>query len=380
MKDRAAAVSLLLFMTLATMTLLPLGGVFYFLEQTLETNYNLTFNQQVRAALQTATTNLKTLKKLDAANEPHYRQQFEALQTLNLVYQDPNQLRSSLMRTHRFYFGIGAISVLLLSLFVAILISRKVANEYKTLFSNWQQQSQRIQVLQELNRWQEFAKVLAHEIKNPLTPIEVLVTSMVRAHEMKSFAEFKAHLLESQKMIQEELFHLKSIVNRFSEFSRLPQLVRSKIAIPEFLAESMDLIKRHFPDLKMDCSFLGTVPNGTLHVDQTLMRQVFINLIKNGIQANPGQPVAFALNVRYLPKWEKLTMDLSNSGTPVPSSLVNHLFEPYVSSHHHSDNMGLGLAIAKKIMIEHEGDIEYAEIRAQPHFILSLPLEVKDDR
>ena len=81
--------------------------------------------------------------------------------------------------------------------------------------------------------------MLAHEIKNPLTPIEVLVTSLTKVFQGKSPQEFLAHLDETQRMVGEELQHLKATVNRFSEFARLPQVELLRVDLAEVIARQI---------------------------------------------------------------------------------------------------------------------------------------------
>ncbi len=115
---------------------------------------------------------------------------------------------------------------------VAMLLHRRISRTYKVTFHELMAQRDRVSYLEQMASWQELARILAHEIKNPLTPIEVLVTSLSRAYQSKSAEAFREQLSQAQLMIGEELDHLKRTVSRFSEFARLPaaQLVEESPA------------------------------------------------------------------------------------------------------------------------------------------------------
>jgi nitrogen fixation/metabolism regulation signal transduction histidine kinase len=117
------------------------------------------------------------------------------------------------------------------SVALATLLSRQIARSHARNVAELTRQRDRVRYLEEMSSWQELAKMLAHEIKNPLTPIEVLVTSLSKAYLGKTQQEFMAQLESTQAMIGEELQHLKSTVNKFSEFARLPQVQLSDMGL-----------------------------------------------------------------------------------------------------------------------------------------------------
>jgi signal transduction histidine kinase len=102
----------------------------------------------------------------------------------------------------------------------------------------------------------------------------------------------------------------------------------------------------------------------------TLFRQVLSNLIRNGIEANPGKRVRFTMT---LEQGAITTVRVANDGIPVSPEISARMFDPYVSTKAGSDNMGLGLAIVKKIVLEHGGDIRYEVRDGHPEFTITLP-------
>src|SRR5262249_8916169 len=154
--------------------------------------------------------------------DERYRDEFEAVQRLRRVYSSPDLVKQGIRKSLRIYFAAGVIAVVLASLLLAGMVGRRVTQAYKMTFDEMLRQRERARYLEEMGSWQELARMLAHEIKNPLTPIEVLVSSLSKSYLSKNESEFREQLRLTQQMIAEELDHLKSTVSKFSEFARLP--------------------------------------------------------------------------------------------------------------------------------------------------------------
>lgn len=361
-------VGLLLTVAIMVMAAAPLFTAFYLLEDALRTSLNLGFNPEVVRALEQTSDNLRTLNRLDPANSARYREQFDQVQELKQIYSDPEFVKQRILGSLKLYFGLGLGVAVLLSVALASLLSRQIARSHARNVAELTRQRDRVRYLEEMSSWQELAKMLAHEIKNPLTPIEVLVTSLSKAYLGKSQQDFMAQLESTQAMIGEELQHLKSTVNKFSEFARLPQVQLADVDLAEVIRRQLAVI----PELG-GADFELRVPDGPVpaRIDATLFRQVLANLIRNGIEANPGRRVRFTLTLERLETGSSLT--ISNDGTPVHADIAPRMFDPYISSKTGKDNMGLGLAIVKKVVLEHGGEIRYRESARHPQFLITLP-------
>jgi signal transduction histidine kinase len=369
MNDRR--IKALLFLTISVMAVLPLTAAFYFLDHALGTSLDLGFNQSIVQVLNTGSQNLKTLKRLDPGQQDHYRQQFEAVERLKRVYLSPDLVKAGIFASLRIYFGLGVAAAVLLAVLLAALLSRSIAHSYERTFHELMHHKEKLRYLEEMASWQELAKMLAHEIKNPLTPIEVLVSSLSKAHLSKSEREFREQLGQTQAMIAEELSHLKNTVNKFSEFSRLPSVQLVREDLPGVVAQLVKVIAATFD--RADIHVIPPLATAPIHarLDATLFRQVLTNIVRNGVEANPGRRVQFA--VLMASDEDSISVSISNDGLPVPLEIASRIFDPYVSGKSGKDNMGLGLAIVRKIVIEHGGEIVYAEEAARPVFTISLP-------
>lgn len=362
----------LLFLTIFVVAVLPLAAALYFLDHALQTSLDLGFNASIVHALDASATDLKTLKNLDAPLEERYRDEFEAVQRLRRVYSSPELVKQGIRQSLRIYFAAGVIAVVLASLLLAAMVGRRITRAYKMTLDEMLRQRERARYLEEMGSWQELARMLAHEIKNPLTPIEVLVSSLSKSYLGKSESEFREQLRVTQQMIAEELDHLKSTVSKFSEFARLPVAHMTIQALPPLIEQ---LAKAVAANLEAGAIVVRVPePDGPelrARVDATLMRQVLTNIVRNGIEANAGARVTFTIHFAASAGW--LDVSVANDGWPVPAAIAARIFDPYVSGGNGRENMGLGLAIVKKVMIEHGGEISYEERDGHPVFILRLP-------
>jgi signal transduction histidine kinase len=368
MSDRK--VKLLLFLSTLIVSVLPLLAALYLLDRSLQTSLNLGFNPQVTAALEDSSRNLLALKSFDPGRQSEYRQQFERIERLRHVYAQPELIRRSVRDSLVIYFGLGLTASVAFSVLLAAFLSRRIAQAYTQTFEDLLAHREKVRYLQEISSWQELARMLAHEIKNPLTPIEVLVSSLRKAHEQLSPAEFGARLMHTQAMIGEELQHLQQTVNKFADFARLPKVQPERVELMALLQGQLDAIGVMFPaaNIGFESSVAGPVP---ADIDATLFRQVLVNIVRNGVEASPGRPVEFQLRLNTTPGVIELA--LSNDGPLVPAELAPRLFDPYISGKNNKDNMGLGLAIARKVIIDHGGDIRYQERQGRPEFVIQLP-------
>jgi signal transduction histidine kinase len=359
-----------LFIAILVMTGVPLAASFYFLDAALRRSLDLGFNPQVVRALDIGAANLKALKDVDPANEEEYRRRFDEISMLRHVYAQPDVLKRTVYDSLRLYFAIGVIGAVLLALCVAGILGTQINRSYQATFDELMAQRDRVSYLEQMASWQELARILAHEIKNPLTPIEVLVTSLSKAYASKSSAEFERQLTQAQVMIGEELNHLKKTVSRFSEFAKLPEAQLAEANPAQLVESHVSALAASFESADISVDASGCPADARAKMDSLLFRQVLMNIVSNGVEANPGRRVAFRIRVACTAS--NVRIEVSNDGVPVPASLAARIFDPYVSGSGGKDNMGLGLAIVKKVVIEHGGEIGYSERDGHPCFTLAL--------
>ena len=203
--------------------------------------------------------------------------------------------------------------------------------------------------------WGEVARRLAHEIKNPLTPIQ-LSAERLRHKYLKTMNEKDAETMDRlTSTIINQVDSMKEMVKAFSEYAKMPELKMQPLDIESLLMEVVDLYRSS--DKLIISSELAI--SGTLvEADQGRLRQVFHNLIKNAVEASAGQDKSSLLvqtrlleiNNQY---W--CILELTDNGPGFPEDMLANIFDPYVTNK--PKGTGLGLAIVKKIIEEHGGSI-----------------------
>jgi signal transduction histidine kinase len=215
--------------------------------------------------------------------------------------------------------------------------------------------------------WREVARRLAHEIKNPLTPIAMSVETLRDAHAAgrKDFAEI---FDEGTQAIGEEVRRLKRIVEEFSRFARLPAPERTPVLPDELVGAVLAL----FPAAPAGIVFRRELPPGLPPVwaDRDQALQVLLNLVRNALDAMQGRG-AVVLSGRA--EGDEVALSVTDTGPGIAAEDLPHLFEPYFTRK--EGGTGLGLAIAQRIAEEHGGRLEVTSAPgAGATFTLWLPV------
>jgi signal transduction histidine kinase len=364
-------VETLLIASMLVMTVLPMATALYFVNNVVATSLSLGFNSEVTDTLETNAQHLKQLAKLDPEHQAEYRAEFDKLVNLKSIYGDKQLLEQSIRHSLLIYFALGVAVAVLTAIAVATVVGRRISTSYQQAFAELTQQRDRNRYLEAIGSWQELAKMLAHEIRNPLTPIRVSVTSLARAYREQDADTFSQVLKRTEDMVSEELGQLTKLVDRFSDLAKLPQVELQQADLIDTLINQVTTLNSFVKDAELTLVNADAPQSLQVMIDVTLFRQVLTNIVRNGIEANPGRRVAFTIEVTSTESSVKLS--ISNNGHPVPTDIVPRLFDPYVTSRSGANNMGLGLAIVRKVILEHGGEAKYHEQHGQPVFTLSLP-------
>ena len=220
--------------------------------------------------------------------------------------------------------------------------------------------------------WSEVARRLAHEVKNPLTPIQ-LSAERLRRRVLPQLAPAEAEVLDrATHTIVAQVDALKTLVNAFGEYARPPQLSLVETDIVAVVNEVLELYE-HDPRLTLRREFASPLPRP--RVDAGRLRQVLHNLLKNALEASVERPalvVCMRIASLRLGDREWLDIGVEDDGPGLPDGFAGDWFEPYRSSK--PKGSGLGLAICRRIAEEHGGQL-LAENRAEggARFVLRLP-------
>lgn len=223
--------------------------------------------------------------------------------------------------------------------------------------------------------WGEVARRLAHEIKNPLTPIK-LSAERLRHKYFKELSDESAQGLERYThTIVQQVEQMKEMVNAFSDYARAPQMKRAPMGLNSLVNEVLDLYRDDEKAVQIEVKLDVTLPK--VDADRNQLRQVLHNLLKNACEAVEGQEDARIIvesrcdvlaNCRYV----ELRVD--DNGPGIPHDIMISMFEPYVTTK--TRGTGLGLAIVKKIVEEHGGMLLAENMKdGGARFAVRLPVE-----
>jgi len=215
----------------------------------------------------------------------------------------------------------------------------------------------RLEYVQKVSAWQEVARRLAHEIKNPLTPIQLAVQELVSKYAGDD-ERYRRLLTTANEILYEEITGLRRLVDDFSAFAKLSRAEPVMMDLSALVAEFV----RQNPQFEKVTRVV--VPETAVHAkcDKVLFRRVLANLVENAVQAAEaeGRAPQIVINVGPSEQADKVLVSVEDNGPGVPEKDRQRIFDPYVT--HKEGGTGLGLAIVRKILIDHGGDIRVADV------------------
>ncbi len=217
--------------------------------------------------------------------------------------------------------------------------------------------------------FQEIARHIAHEIKNPLSPIQLAMETLRKAHHKRA-PGFDEIFEESTRAVLEEVRRLERIVREFSEFARLPKPKPGALNLAALTDEVVQLYRAD--DVALRVEQAGPLPD--VRVDREQITQVIVNLLQNAFDAARSEPLRSPrVRIGLRAEADQVVLEIDDSGAGVPEADRARIFEPYVTTKAHGT--GLGLAIVKRILSDHGASIEVGQGRlGGARFTLWFPL------
>jgi two-component system nitrogen regulation sensor histidine kinase NtrY len=221
---------------------------------------------------------------------------------------------------------------------------------------------------QRMAAWREVARRIAHEIKNPLTPIQ-LSAERLRKRYLEKLQEDGTVFDECTRTIIKQVEELKSMVNEFSNFARMPAAVPAPNHLNEIIQETLILFQEAHKHVRFEF-----IPHElpVLNIDREQMKRVMINLIDNSITAT-GSNGEVRIQTHYDPKLQTVRLEVSDNGVGITDEDKRRLFEPYFSTK--KSGTGLGLTIVNTIIADHHGYIRVHDNEPKgTTFLIDLPV------
>jgi two-component system nitrogen regulation sensor histidine kinase NtrY len=222
---------------------------------------------------------------------------------------------------------------------------------------------------QRITAWREVAQRVAHEIKNPLTPIQLSAQRIIK--NLKKTGKNNNDIIEEgAATIVQEARTIKSLVDEFSNFARMPGIDLQSTDIHKIIEQTVSLFKGIFADIEFEVLFSSDVPS-PVQTDPDQMKRAFINLIDNAIDAM-NKKGKITIRTSYDRRTQRVRIEISDSGPGISLKDKEKLFLPHYSTK--KKGTGLGLAIVDQVINEHNGSIDIENI--QPHgakFTIQIP-------
>ena len=223
---------------------------------------------------------------------------------------------------------------------------------------------------QRIAAWREVARRIAHEIKNPLTPIQ-LSAQRLRKRYLGTLQDDGAVFEECTRTIVKQVEELKRMVNEFSNFARMPACEPTPNHLNEIIQETLVLFQEAHKQVHFDFT-AHDLP--VFNIDRDQMKRVMINLIKNSL-ASLERDGEIRIRTDYDPRMQVVQLEVSDNGCGIPDEDKGRLFEPYFSTK--KSGTGLGLTIVNAIVADHNGYIRVRDNKPQgTTFVIELPVRV----
>jgi two-component system nitrogen regulation sensor histidine kinase NtrY len=261
-----------------------------------------------------------------------------------------------------------------------------LVGSFNRMVSELSHSREKLKQSEKISAWQEIAQRLAHEIKNPLTPIKLSAQRILKKYSAISSSgagtsaeggpsgaeEFQKVLQASISSIVREVDNLNDLLVEFREFARLPMPRLQSVHLRELVEEVAQMYRNLSTKVLIDTSHISE--DSVIRADPGQIKQVLANLIRNAVQSMPEggevsvrSAVVNKENRRFCRIWIK------DSGSGIPEEIRGRIFEPYFTSK--TEGAGLGLAIVERIVFDHDGNIWFeTQEDVGTTFIIDLPL------
>jgi two-component system nitrogen regulation sensor histidine kinase NtrY len=255
-----------------------------------------------------------------------------------------------------------------LTLTVSITVLRDGSGKYLGMVIVFDDLTELIKA-QKTAAWREVARGIAHEIKNPLTPIQ-LNTQRLKKKFKEGSSDFKTVFDEGTNVIIQEVEGLKKLVDEFSKFARMPEPNPKPYKLHRIIEDALTLYRNTRKGIKFLTSYDSEID--TINIDHEQFKRVFVNLIENSIDAVNGDGI-IEISTSFDDNDRTIRIEVADNGIGIPDENKDKLFLPYFSTK--KKGSGLGLAIVNRIVADHNGVIRVEDnLPGGAKFVIELPV------
>ncbi len=348
---------------------------------------NLAIHPEIQEVLEQAALDQRTLARFNQTEEDLFRARFDRIQNirnnLKILAHNRDELQSHFKYALWLLFGMILVLAMGIHLFAQKRIQSRiqalqepltdlaygkvditVADGRKDAIGRigamiertsrlMAKQRDQLRYLDHLSNWQEASRRNAHEIRTPLTAARMEVERLLEL-EAETGPELGRRLKRTAHSIIEELDRLKRFTQEFTAFAKIRKPKLEVVDLTGFVADFLELFHGGWENLAME-SNLESSPHW-VGMDREMVRQVIVNLCNNSALAMGEGRGSVFFHIEVLD--ESVVLLLADNGPGVDQAIRDRIFEPYTTTRKIGDGMGLGLAISRKIMLDHGGDLE----------------------
>ena len=245
---------------------------------------------------------------------------------------------------------------------------------FNLMIEQLKNQQEKLLINERHEAWEHVARKLAHEIKNPLTPIQLSIDNLKNKYSKFIKEPDNSNFNEYLKIIKKQIKEIENLVNQFSDFARMPKPSKKKNDLVEIIETNISLLKELNKDININLKYKKT--NLFLDIDNEQISRVFFNLIKNSIDSiheklekttnfNPKINIEITLNNDYI------KVIIEDNGIGFLQNNLENIIKPYFTTK--KKGTGLGLSIVTKIIYDHNGTIKFLSIYNGARVEITLP-------
>ncbi len=247
----------------------------------------------------------------------------------------------------------------------------QLADSFNRMTTELLGQKERLMQAERVAAWRELARRLAHELKNPLFPLQLTVENLVRARQQTP-EQFEEVFRESSRTLLAEIANLKAVIGRFSEFSKMPQPQLQRVQVNEVIRGAVQLFQAQLEApgrAKISCDLQLDPHLGAISADAELLHRAISNLVLNAMDA---MPQGGTMTLRTRDEGKAVVIEVADTGAGLALEECERIFTPYYTSKEHGT--GLGLAIVQSVVSDHGGRVH---VQSSPGrgttFVIELP-------
>ncbi|WP_068596859.1 ATP-binding protein [Vaginella massiliensis] len=242
---------------------------------------------------------------------------------------------------------------------------RILVDSYNEMLQKLKEQSEQIATIEREEAWRDLAKQVAHEVKNPLTPMKLMIQNYAR-----KFDPNDEQLEEKTKALTTTLLDqintISTMAEAFSDFAKIPDRNDENTDIVAAVENCLSIFPQKY------ISFSSTEPEIIHRIDKVYLNRIITNLTKNAIQSVPSDRIP-DIRISVERKAERIVLKIADNGNGIPKEIGNKIFTPKFTTK--NSGMGIGLSMVKKIIEDYNGVIRFVSEEGKgTTFIISLPL------